>query len=139
MYPPQDNGLNVNLVYRVAAKILINSKKIKIPPLIEEFVGCIKRSESDPAIANQYSDEFICVCIRHTNNRDLVEPMIKMLHSDENKINCYILAGKLKSAYLLAVKSERQSDITRIMSVAEATKQDSIKNICERWLKKFNK
>lgn len=135
----QDNSLNVNLVYRVAAKILINSKKIKIPPLIEEFVGCVKRSESDPAIANQYSDEFICVCIRHTNNRDLVDPMIKMLHSDENKINCYILTGKLKSAYLLAVKSERQSDITRIMSVADATKQDSIKNICERWLKKFNK
>ena len=89
----------------MAAKILINSKKIKIPPLIEEFVGCIKRSESDPAIANQYSDEFICVCIRHTNNPNLVDPMIKMLH--ENKINCYILANKLKSAYLRAVKSER--------------------------------
>lgn len=135
----QENSLNVNLVYRVAAKILINSKKTNILQSIEEFVECVKRSEKDEVIANQLCDEFICVCIRHTNNNELVDPMIKMLNSDENKINCYILTGKLKSAYLLAVKSERQSDIIRIMSVALATKQDSIKNICERWLKKFNK
>jgi len=135
----KDNGLNSNLVFRVAAKILINSKKANVSQLIEEFVECIKRSESDQTLAHQYCDDFICVCIRHTNNNDLVEPLIKLLNNDENKINCYILANKLKSAYLLAVRSERQSDITRIMSVAEATKQDTIKSICERYLKKFNK
>lgn len=125
-------------MYRVAAKILINSKKKNVLNLIDEFVECIKSTEKDQQSAYQHCDEFICVCIRHTNNPELVDPMIKMLNNDENKINCYILTNKLKSAYLLAVKSERQSDITRIMSVAESTKQDSIRSICERWLKKFN-
>ncbi|KAG8181284.1 hypothetical protein JTE90_022222 [Oedothorax gibbosus] len=63
-----------------------------------------------------------------------VEDIIKMLTSDSNKINAYLICGKLKSAYLLAVKLSSALDVRRIMIAAEQCEQDSIQRHCRKWL-----
>ena len=50
------------------------------------------------------------------------------------QINAYVLCGKLRSAYLIAVKGERVEDIQRIGAAAERSGQTAVKKICEKWL-----
>ena len=45
-----------------------------------------------------------------------------------------MLCGKLKSAYLVAVKTERVNDVKRILESAEKGGQTAVKSICEKWL-----
>ncbi|KAK6181134.1 hypothetical protein SNE40_009062 [Patella caerulea] len=67
------------------------------------------------------------------------ENLIKLLKKDTNKINAYILCGKLRSAYLLAVKSDRVEDVQRIAGAAQRTGQAAVKNICTKWLQQRQK
>ncbi|ESP02327.1 hypothetical protein LOTGIDRAFT_238051 [Lottia gigantea] len=67
------------------------------------------------------------------------ENLIKLLKKDTNKINAYILCGKLRSAYLLAVKGERIEDVQRIAGAAQRTGQAAVKNICTKWLQQRKK
>ena len=72
------------------------------------------------------------------------ESKLDFIHSEINKllyttllqINAYILCGKLKSAYLLAVKAERVEDVQRIMRAAKQAgpSQAQMKAICQTWL-----
>lgn len=50
------------------------------------------------------------------------------------QINAYILCGKLRSAYLMAVKAERVEDVQRIAGAAQRMGQTAVKNICNKWL-----
>lgn len=50
------------------------------------------------------------------------------------QISAHIEAKQLKSAYLLAVKYKRITDIRRIMSEAELLNQPTIKSLCQRIL-----
>ena len=59
-----------------------------------------------------------------------------MIKDDENKINAYILNGRLKSAYLIAIKIDRADIVKHIGNVAERIGQNSIKDICNKWLEK---
>ena len=76
-------------------------------------------------------DDVIGACIRSCTDSELLDPLIKMLTSDINKIDAYILIGKLKSAYLLAVRLDRAVDVKRIMVIAERNGQESVKKICQ--------
>ena len=51
------------------------------------------------------------------------------------QINAYMLCGKLKSAYLIAVRAERVDDVKRISAAAERAGQTAVKNISDKWLK----
>ena len=51
-----------------------------------------------------------------------------------SQINGYILCGKLKSAYLIAVKAGRVDDVRHIAAAADRTGQAAVKGICEKWL-----
>lgn len=55
------------------------------------------------------------------------------------QINAYILCGKLRSAYLMAVKSERVEDVQRICGAAQRMGQTAVKNICDKWLQQRGK
>ena len=45
-----------------------------------------------------------------------------------------MLCGKLKSAYLVAVRAERVDDVRRISAAAERVGQSAVKNISDKWL-----
>lgn len=65
-----------------------------------------------------------------------IEDLIQLIKDDENKINAYILNGRLKSAYLIAIKIERTDIVKHIANVAERMGQNLIKDICLKWLEK---
>jgi len=94
-------------------------------------------------------DECISTCIRvfaastnsietHANqqyNKEIDE-LIRLIINDENRINAYILNGRLRSAYLIAIKIERVDIVKHIANVAERIGQNLIKDICNKWLEK---
>ena len=65
-----------------------------------------------------------------------IEDLIQLIKDDENKINAYILNGRLKSAYLIAIKIDRADIVKHISNVAERMNQNLIKDICLKWLEK---
>ena len=69
------------------------------------------------------------------NSKD-IEDLIQLIKDDENKINAYILNGRLKSAYLIAIKIDRADIVKHIANVAERMNQNLIKDICNKWLEK---
>ncbi|XP_076098495.1 uncharacterized protein LOC143068375 isoform X2 [Mytilus galloprovincialis] len=83
-------------------------------------------------------DEMIGACILvvadNPNEAKEAENLIKLLRKDSHKINAYILCGKLRSAYLMAVKAERVEDVQRIAGAAQRMGQTAVKNICNKWL-----
>ncbi|GFO26047.1 Zinc finger fyve domain-containing protein 26-like [Plakobranchus ocellatus] len=71
--------------------------------------------------------------------RDESDILIQLLRKDGNKINAFILVGKLRSAYLLAVKRERVEDVQRIAGAAQRLNQSAVTNICKKWLEQHRK
>ncbi len=71
-------------------------------------------------------------------NKD-IEDLIQLIKDEKNKINAYILTGRLKSAYLIAIKMEQVDTVKHIASVAERLGQNLIKDICNKWLDKYQK
>ena len=53
------------------------------------------------------------------------------------QINAYLLIGRLRLAYLQAVKGEREEDVRRIAMAAERAEGSEVrlKDICNTWLR----
>lgn len=51
-----------------------------------------------------------------------------------SRISALVEIGHLKSAYLLAVKTQDQEQLIRISTTAELTNQPLIKRLCEKRL-----
>jgi len=50
------------------------------------------------------------------------------------QINAFIQCGKLKSAYLTAIKGRYVEEVKRISTIATQAGQTAIRDICDRWL-----
>lgn len=66
--------------------------------------------------------------------KSAVEKLFNEISDSAVKINCYIICGQLKSAYLLAVHNNRIHDIRKIKRHAELANQGYIVKLCERKL-----
>ncbi|XP_052767439.1 zinc finger FYVE domain-containing protein 26-like isoform X2 [Mya arenaria] len=99
------------------------------------LLGCIMKTEycTDDVI-----DEILGACLLVVadlpSEAKEAENIIKMLRKEENKINAYILCGKLRSAYLMAVKEGRTDDVKRILRAAKSMGQTAVVTICNKWL-----
>ena len=58
------------------------------------------------------------------------------MKDDRNKINAYILIGRLRAAYLIAIKLDKVDIVKNIANIAERTGQNLIKTFCVKWLEK---
>ncbi|GFS62160.1 zinc finger FYVE domain-containing protein 26 [Trichonephila clavipes] len=140
------NAVNVDEGFELAIKVLktynLNATailckvgkdlvKIKQKQQIPHYLTCVKCLFLKMVKVDDVILE--CVSAVHAQARD-VEEIIKMLTSDSNKINAYLMCGKLKSAYLLAIKLNSALDVRRIMIAAEQCGQESIQSICKKWL-----
>ncbi|XP_015911906.2 zinc finger FYVE domain-containing protein 26 isoform X1 [Parasteatoda tepidariorum] len=121
-------NLNATAILCKAGREIVRTKQKQQVPHYLASVKCLfsKLTKVDDIILE-------CVSTVHKQGGD-VEDIIKMLMSDSNKINAYLMCGKLKSAYLLALKLNSALDIRRIMVAAEQCGQDSIQRICRKWL-----
>ena len=128
----QEYRLDEGLIFRLAARIILLSKKSAIIERLNQLIICLRSFD----LSSSLTDVVLGACIRSCNHTDLIEPMIKMLTSDINKIDAFIFTGKLRPAYLLAIRLERGSDVVRILAAAERTGQEMVRNWCQQWLQK---
>ncbi|OWF55424.1 Zinc finger FYVE domain-containing protein 26 [Mizuhopecten yessoensis] len=102
---------------------------------IRQLLDCmVKGNLGDDDTVDELVGACILVISDNPNEAKEAENLIKLLRKDTNKINAYILCGKLRSAYLMAVKSERVDDVQRIAGAAQRMGQTAVKNICNKWL-----
>ncbi|XP_022094724.1 zinc finger FYVE domain-containing protein 26-like isoform X2 [Acanthaster planci] len=130
----QDFRLPDTLIYSHIGRRLAAQHKYKD---IHQLLVCVRNT----GLSNdQCCDEILDACVRvlasDSSQTKEVEGLIKLIKSDTNKINALMLCGKLKSAYLIAVKAERVEDVQRILSAAQRAgpSQAQMKTICESWL-----
>ncbi|PRD26270.1 UNVERIFIED_CONTAM: zinc finger FYVE domain-containing protein 26 [Trichonephila clavipes] len=123
------NAVNVDEGFELAIKVLktYNLNATAILCKVGKDLVKIKQKQQIP----HYLTCVKCLFLKMGGD---VEEIIKMLTSDSNKINAYLMCGKLKSAYLLAIKLNSALDVRRIMIAAEQCGQESIQSICKKWL-----
>ncbi|XP_046355808.2 zinc finger FYVE domain-containing protein 26-like isoform X1 [Haliotis rufescens] len=103
--------------------------------LIKRMLDCVERSGigNDDTLDEIIRASLLVLADKESEVKE-VDNLIKLLRKDSNKINAFILCGKLRSAYLLAVKGERVEDVQRIAGAAQRLNQGAVRNICNKWL-----
>ncbi|EDW29212.1 GL18532 [Drosophila persimilis] len=128
----QDYKLSAMKVFGATAKYLARNQRLSE---VDRLLDCIG-SNNGGAITSE-SDEILSIAINaavHSNlpeTKQTLDRLIKRISNVELRISSYIYIGQLKSAYLLANKHERLSDIRKIRWQAELTNQIHIKKLCE--------
>lgn len=133
----QDMTLNSEKIYAIVTKYLALNNRLQD---VEKLVACIKsnRNQTD----NKLCDEILSLAIQSAlsnhntaqRTKAAIENLIRMIVDVSIQIECHILSGQLKAAYLLAVQHKRVSDIRRILRYAEKSNQTQIKKLCEKKL-----
>ncbi|CAF0855042.1 unnamed protein product [Adineta ricciae] len=83
-------------------------------------------------------DEIIEVCIRESGS-DVQQSkeqdiLIQMIKNDDTRINVYIAVGKLRAAYLIAIRLGREDKVRLIRDDALKSGQTAVYDICKKWL-----
>lgn len=138
----QDMCLNSDKIYAIATKYLAVHNRLHD---VEKLVMCIKTNNSsqpDTKLCNEILSLAVQSAVNtHTSpqrTRATIENLIRLISEVSIQIDCHILSGQLKSAYLLAVQHRRPADIRRILRHAEKTNQIQIKKLCEKKLQSID-
>lgn len=128
----QENHLNGSLVFERAAQTLVSAGAVS---QVERLVRCIEscgypdRYDTDAVVLAALQE-----LVRSEDDKKDLDLLVKCLKKDVNKVEAYMLAGRLKTAYLLAVRQNRTDHVKRIMALAEAAGQESVRAICAKRL-----
>jgi hypothetical protein len=57
-----------------------------------------------------------------------------MIKNDDTRINVYIAVGKLRAAYLIAIRLGKEDKVRLIRDDAQKSGQTSVYEICKKWL-----
>lgn len=133
----QDLTLNSDKIYAIVTKFLSLNNRLHD---VEKLIDCIKSNSNHPD--NQLCDEILSLAVQTAfsvqgnqhHMKATIENLIRLIDDIGIQIDCYILSGQLKSAYLLAVQHKRVPDIKRILRNADKTNQLQIKKLCEKKL-----
>lgn len=60
--------------------------------------------------------------------------LIQMIKNDDTRINVYIAVGKLRAAYLIAIRLGREDKVRLIRDDAQKSGQTAVYDICKKWL-----
>lgn len=137
----QDMALNSDKSYAIATKYLALNNRLHD---IEKLVLCIKSNCSH--LDTKLCDEILSLAVQSAlsnqnsaqRTKAAIENLIRLIHDVSIQIDCHILSGQLKAAYLLAVQHKRLPDIRRILRYAEKTNQTQIKKLCEKKLQSID-
>lgn len=135
----QDFNLSTAKVYGITAKYLSGNNRLHN---IEQFVNCIKSNNDQGGSDAGFCDDILSLSVNTVVSAQVCTPQIKvmidtlirMIGDVGVRINCHIISGQLKSAYLLAIQNNRLTDVRKILRQAELTNQTHIKRLCERKL-----
>lgn len=137
-----DFNLDAESVYTSVVKHLAGNRQLHG---VEQLIDCIRGNSVGTAPNDLLCDRILGVAVEvfcsqsfvinsDVASRELFERLVKQVTDVGIRINCHIASGQLKSAYLLAVQYERESDIRRVWRKAEKTNQTHIRKLCERKL-----
>lgn len=134
----QDMSLNADKIYAIATKFLSMNNRLHD---VEKLVDCVKGNSTQPD--KKLCDEILSLAVQTAysstqgsphQTKVAIEHLIRLINDIATQIDCYILSGQLKAAYLLAVQHKRIVDIRRILRHAEKTNQMQVKKLCEKKL-----
>ncbi|XP_015824943.3 zinc finger FYVE domain-containing protein 26 [Nothobranchius furzeri] len=136
----QDFQLEAQAVYVRAGHRLVRQRQYGA---VRQLLKCV--GESGTATKND-CDSLILNCVKvadkgPTDAKEL-ESLILEIKTTETKIEAYLVCGKLRPAYLLAVKLEsgRAGPLVRdVLQAAEEAHDSVMQNICRQWLSEHNK
>jgi hypothetical protein len=57
-----------------------------------------------------------------------------MIKNDDTRINVYIAVGKLRAAYLIAIRLGKEDKVRLVRDEAQRTGQTAVYDICKKWL-----
>jgi hypothetical protein len=57
-----------------------------------------------------------------------------LIHNDDTRINVYIAVGKLRAAYLIAIRLGKEDKVRLIRDDAQRSGQSAVYEICKKWL-----
>lgn len=135
----QDFNLSSLRVYTLTAKFFINESRIdEVEKLLQAIAGNGGFS-GDAADTAGFCDELIRNCVEmaigahgsSSHIKSALEALIKRVADVGTKIHCYCVTGQLKSAYLLANRTGRLSDVRKILRQAEVLNQGHVKRLCQ--------
>jgi len=126
----QEYRLPIKQIYINAVAKIVQKKQLnKVNDLLRSIQGTITEDEWD---------EVVLACItslaNDVNEPKTAEKWITKLTNNSNKVIAHIACGKLKAAYLLAVKCNLRSSIELIREEAKKTESLSIVDLCDRYL-----
>lgn len=136
-----DLSLNADKIYAIATKFLaLNNRLADVEKLIESINS--NSMQSDKKLCDEIVSLAVQTALGYQGNplqsRPIIEHLIRLINDISMRIDCHILSGQLKSAYLLAVQHKRTNDIRRILRHAEKTNQLQIKKLCEKKLQSID-
>ncbi|CAG5127067.1 unnamed protein product [Candidula unifasciata] len=130
--------LNPTVIFTHCSRELAKQGRFTdISTLIQSLIR--ERLVDDDGIDEIVGASLLVIADSHNQAQDESDALIQLLRNDSNKINAFILCGKLRSAYLLAVKRDRVDDVQRIAGAAQRLGQSAVKNICKKWLEQHQK
>jgi len=107
----------------------------------DEILTLLRNIEQNGMLTSKEKDEILLVVIKviaRTGQIKNANPFIKLVKTDTTKITALMVCGRLREAYLEAVKKERATEIQRILDEAkQMANQKSMVDICEKWLKGY--
>lgn len=139
----QDFNISTSKVFSITAKFLAGNGRLQA---VEQLVNCIKSNTDDDGssstVQTDICDEILSLSINtaistqpiEASIKVLIEKLIRQIADIGIRINCHIVSGQLKSAYLLAVQNNRLNDVRKVLRQAIQTNQTHIKRLCEKKL-----
>ncbi|CAF0745436.1 unnamed protein product [Didymodactylos carnosus] len=108
--------------------------------LIAQLLTCLRENGYNET---KLHDEIIDSCIRQIGS-DVEQSkeqdgLIQMIKNDDVRINAYIFVGKLRAAYLIAIRLGKEDTVRLILNNAQRTGQTAVKDICSKWLENRTK
>lgn len=129
-------NLNTMLVFPEIARELAKQLNVKE---IHSLLTCL--NESGYRDIGEVYDECVGACVRVFNSlpnssqySKEIEDLTQLIKDDVTRINSYVGSGRLKSAYLIAIRIDRPDLVKHIANVAERINQLLIRDICNKWL-----
>lgn len=126
----QDFRLPVTTIYTNAISKLARKKlEAKIGDMLKAIKGTLPEEDWDEIILK-------CIQIFSQEHSDIktAEKFISKLSTEASKVDGYMLCGKLKSAYIEAVKVNLVEKIKVIRAEALRTDQTNLAQLCDKFL-----
>lgn len=135
----QDLSLSSDKIYSITIKYLALNSRLND---IEKLINCIKSNSAsqDTQMCDSLLELSVQTALEVHGQQGILlhkvamDNLIRLISDPSRQIECHIIAGQLKGAYLIAVANRRPYDIKRIARLADKSNQPHIKKLCEKRL-----